>query len=288
MSAIETIYTRTARFDSAEALNDDQLRALVPSIFANTAHESRSDRFQPIPTIDAVNALREEGFQVVGAKQNRVRSADKRNFTKHLLRFRRIGDDATYRVGDTVTEIYLRNANDGTSQYELMAGLFRIACLNSLVAQTGTLSAVKVRHSGMDVIDRVVNATLEARKVAHLSLDAPARWGAIDLDLDRRVEFAEAARRLRFGVDENNNVLSPISATQLLEARRVQDTKTDLWSVFNVIQEHCIRGGLTAESTRVNRVNGNRRVVTTRQVRAIDAEVKINRDLWELAESFAV
>ncbi|TCU30899.1 uncharacterized protein DUF932 [Rhizobium azibense] len=41
----------------------------------------------------------------------------------NLIRLRRINDGKVYNVGDTVCEILLKNANDGTSAYELMAGL---------------------------------------------------------------------------------------------------------------------------------------------------------------------
>lgn len=144
-----TIYTDTARFDTGRALTEDEMLKVAPSIFAVTAHESRSDRFKPIPTIELLRALTKEGFVPVGAKQSRTRIEGKAEFTKHLIRLCRIDDGKSYSVGDNVCEILLKNANDGTSAYELMAGLFRIRCLNSLVAQVGTLEAIKVRHSGM-------------------------------------------------------------------------------------------------------------------------------------------
>ena len=59
-----------------------------------------------------------------------------------------VNDGKVYNVGDTVCEILLKNANDGTSAHELMAGLFRVSCLNSLVTQTGAIDAIEVRHSG--------------------------------------------------------------------------------------------------------------------------------------------
>ena len=46
-----------------EALSDEQLRAAVPSIFATDAHESRSARFAPVPTITVLDGLRAEGFE---------------------------------------------------------------------------------------------------------------------------------------------------------------------------------------------------------------------------------
>jgi hypothetical protein len=64
-----TVYTNTARFDTARALTEDQMRKIAPSIFATQAHESRSERFQPIPTIEVLRGLMNEGFMPVGVKQ---------------------------------------------------------------------------------------------------------------------------------------------------------------------------------------------------------------------------
>ena len=57
-----TVYTNTARFDHARALTEDEMRRIAPSIFATSAHESRSERFQPIPTIEVLRGLGKEGF----------------------------------------------------------------------------------------------------------------------------------------------------------------------------------------------------------------------------------
>ena len=98
-----TVYTATARFDgTARALTEDQLRRVAPSIFAVEAHESRSAKFAPIPTIDILRGLMAEGFSPVGAKQSRTRDASKREFTKHLIRLRRLDEDTRYSVGDTL------------------------------------------------------------------------------------------------------------------------------------------------------------------------------------------
>ena len=87
-----SIYTQTARFDTGRALTETEMRHIAPSIFAVTAHESRSERFKPIPTIEVLRGLMQEGFMPVGAKQSRSRTEDKADFTKHLIRLRRIDD----------------------------------------------------------------------------------------------------------------------------------------------------------------------------------------------------
>lgn len=277
-----SIYTHTARFDgSARALTEDELRDRVPSIFATEAHHSRSGRFAPIPTIDLLRGLEKEGFVAVGAKQCVARVDDRRGFTKHMIRLRRL-DDASLRVGDTVCEMLLKNANDGTSAYDLMAGMFRIRCLNSLVVQTGTIEAVKVRHSG-DVMPKVIEGTYRVLGEARKALVAPAEWSRQMLAREEREAFAEAAHVVRFA-DADGNVTTPIEPRQLLNPRRYDDNGTDLWTTFNVVQENAIRGGLTA----VGRdANNRRRRATTRAINGIDQDVRLNRALWVLAERMA-
>jgi hypothetical protein len=277
-----TVYTPTARFDTGRALTETELHKLAPSIFATTAHASRSDRFAPIPTIEVLRALQSEGFHPVGAKQSVARMDDRRDFTKHLIRLRRFDNDTALRVGDTVCEILLKNANDGSSAYDLMAGLFRIACLNSMVAQIGTLESVKVRHSG-EVGHKVIEGTYTVLREAQKALAAPADWSRLALDRDEKQAFAEAAHILRFG-DAEGETNTPIQPAQLLQPRRRDDTGADLWTQFNVLQENVIRGGLHG----IGRdANNRRRRVTTRAVNGIDQDIRLNRALFTLAAKMA-
>jgi hypothetical protein len=44
-------------------LSDDQIHRVAPSIFADGKHESRSERYTYIPTIEVLRGPRNEGFQ---------------------------------------------------------------------------------------------------------------------------------------------------------------------------------------------------------------------------------
>lgn len=269
--------------DTSRALTEDQLRSLVPSVFARSAHESRSERFQPIPTYDVVEELNKQGFSVVGARQSVSRDASKREFTKHLLRLRRL-DEADKLVRDgTAFEVLLKNANDGTSAYDLLAGLWRFVCGNGLMVGD-TFSSVKVRHSG-NVVSKVVEGTYEVLDQAQLLLAAPDKFGSIGLTGQEQLAFATAAHQLRF--DEPEEGAKPaIQPAQLLEIRRPEDRTNDLWTVYNRVQENAVKGGLTGRATDAN---GRRstRMSTTRQIKGIDQDVKLNRALWTLTEFFA-
>lgn len=283
MNMQNVVYTQTARFDhNQRALSEDEMRKIAPSIFATTAHHSRSERFAPIPTIDVIRALSREGFMPVGVKQSRAVTADRVDFTKHLIRLRRVDNVAKYTTGDTVAEILLKNANDGSAAYDLMAGLFKILCLNSLVAQTSTMDSLRVKHSG-DVAHKVIDGTYRVLETATAALEAPRVWSNIHLDQGERQAFAHAAHVARFG-DADGNVETPITPAQLLLPRRTADQPPTLWNVFNTVQENSIRGGISA----MGRDRNNRpRRTTTRPINGIDQDVKLNRALFTLASEMA-
>jgi hypothetical protein len=283
MTNINSTYGQRARFDIKAGMTEDEIRKVCPSVFAMTAHESRSERFAPIPTIEVLRGLKKEGFEVVGAKQSVTRVPGKSDFTKHLIRIRRMDAGSEYSVGDTVAEMLLKNANDGTSVYDLFAGLFRIRCLNSLVADLGTIDSVKIRHSGKDIVNKVIDGTFTVIENAKLALAAPEQWGQIKLEREEQQAMAEAARVLRFA-DAEGNVETPITAQQLLQVRRQDDRDNNLWTNFNVLQENVIKGGLHA--TNVDE-NGKRRRMTTRSVKGIDQDLRLNRALWVLTNKMA-
>jgi len=276
---------RAARFDeSARALSQEEMRRAAPSIFAARQHSSRSERFRVIPTIEVLRGLEREGFVAVGVKQSAPRDASKTDYTKHMIRLRRLDNARQYRVGDTVCEIILRNANDGTTAYELMAGLFRIRCLNSLVAQIATVESIKVRHSG-DALEKVVDGTYRVLGQAEAILAAPQDWSRITLDDDAKAALAASAHVLRFG-DADGRVVMQIRPAQLLTPRRADD----LWTTLNVVQENVIRGGLSARTPASTDQHGRwrrGRLVTTRAVNNIDQDVRLKRALRVLGERMA-
>ena len=263
-------------------LTDDQIRQYAPSAFAEQAHDSRSDRFAAIPTSHVITGMRREGFEVVMAGQARTRDVSRREFTKHLLRMRRVDAKADAKVGDVFPEVVLVNANDGTSRYVLSAGLYRLICLNGMTVSERQAASVRVSHMG-DVVGKVIEGSFTVLDDSTRAIEHAREWSAIDLTPRESTAFAEAARVLRFG-DAEGNVSSPITAEQLLEPHRRGDVGASLWQTFNRVQENVIKGGLRG----IDRsIAGRTRHVTTRAVNGIDQDQRLNRSLWTLAENLA-
>lgn len=286
-----TMMNSRSGFARNSALTEADMRAVAPSLFATEAHHSRSDRFAPVPTIDIVRGLQKEGFEVFSAQQAKTRDASKVDFTKHLVRLR----NPAFRQaanGDTF-EIVLINGNDGSSAYRMMPGFFRFVCANGLIAGE-SLGETRVRHSG-DALHDVIDGAYTVLEDAPRLMDRVDAMRAITLSRDEAVAFATAAHQIRFPAaaldsDDANFAPAPIEPMRLLSARRQadMDLRTNLWGVFNVVQENVIRGG---QKGWVERKDGRGRVqvrrASTRAVAGIDGNRDLNRALWTLAEEMA-
>lgn len=73
-------------------LTREELMQVVPSVFGEEKHTSRSENYTWIPTITVLESLQREGFQPFFACQTRVRDPGRRGYTKHMLRLRRDGE----------------------------------------------------------------------------------------------------------------------------------------------------------------------------------------------------
>jgi hypothetical protein len=265
------------------ALSDDQLLRLAPSIFAAARHESRSARYSYIPTSEILAGMRKEGFLPTFAKQGGSRVVGKAAFTKHLIRFRRVDQMAIKpALGALYPEVVLINSHDGTSAYQVSAGLMRLACLNGMMVADKEFASVRVPHKG-DVMGQVIEGSFTVLDESTRALDVAEAWAGVTLSNDERRIMAESAHMIRFA-DSEGKITTPIQPAQLLHARRTDDRGSDLWTVNNVLQENAIRGGQTAWG---RDAQGRGRRVTSREVGAIDQDVKINRALWHLSTEMA-
>ena len=265
---------------TGEALTDEELQRAVPSIFATEAHESRSDRFVPVPTIEVLDGLRKEGFDPFFAQQARTRIEGKAAFTKHMMRLRH--RSITNADGEAF-EIVLVNANDGTSSYQMIPGYFRFVCANGLMVGD-TFNEIKVRHSGNAIHD-VIEGAFTVLEDAEEITEQVQSFKAITVSDAERVILAEAAHQLRFPeAHKEEGKQAPVTVDQMLRTRRRDDRASDLWTAFNVVQENTIRGGLYGHT---RTAEGRIRRQRTRAVGGIDQNKALNRALCTLTERMA-
>lgn len=261
--------SRSPVLRSDSPLSDDQIHRVAPSIFAEAPHESRSQRYAYIPTATVLSELRKEGFQPFMVTQTRTRHEDRRDYTKHMIRLRHASQ---INARGEANEIILLNSHDGTSSYQMLAGMFRFVCSNGLVCGD-TVADVRVPHKG-DVAGQVIEGAYQVLHGFERALESRESMQAITLHEGEAEVFACAALSLKY---DDPDKPAPITESQILMPRRFDDRRPDLWSVFNRTQENLTKGGLHVRSA-----NGRRQ--QTRPVQGIDSDIRLNRALWLLAD----
>lgn len=254
----------------ARPLTDDEIMRTAPAIYAESAHDSRSDRYAYIPTRDLVAGMRAEGFMPVKVSQAKARDEDRAGHAKHLIRFRREDQLASAEA----REVVIVNSHDGSSGFRLMAGVFRLVCANGLIVGRAD-NEIRLRHSG-NAVGQVIEGAYSIVKDFDSVTEQIETMKALELKPEHRIAFGRAALALRFD-DPDNCGIKP---EQIIRPLRQEDQRADLWTTFNVAQEHIIRGGMRGWRTNAN---GRPARATTREVKGIDQNVALNRGLWVLA-----
>jgi hypothetical protein len=247
-------------------LTDAEMKAVAPSIFAPGKAASRSERYTYIPTIEVLNGLRREGFEAFYAIQAKSRRPDGSEYMKHMIRLR--ASDST-RSGEA-NEVILVNSDNGTSAYQLIAGVFSFVCSNGLVVGD-CFDEIRVYHKG-NIVDQVISGAYQIVDQFKQVGDHVSEMKALPLSEAEQNVFAEAALELRYQEEHK-----PITHNQVIQPRRYADAGNSVWHTFNRAQENLVHGGQSATTATERRTR-------TRPVRNISGNVALNRALWKLAE----
>jgi len=256
-------------------LTEDEMKQYASSLFAKHKHDSRSEKYTYIPTIDIIRSLRKEGWEVYAVSQGGARAKERRGFTKHLVRMRRPNEEVKA-IGDTVGELILRNAHDGTSSYKMQCGWFRLVCLNGMISSDKEHPefSIKFPHRG-DIIREVTDSSYKIIGQMKIAADQIKAMKGLQLNLKDQRWLANEAIKLR----HEDHVIAVLTADSVLTARRKEDTGNDLWNTFNRIQENITKGGQRYYTFEGNEQRRN----TTRALTGVVADTKVNSGLWSLA-----
>jgi len=71
------------------SLEDSEIRAIAPSVFAANPIAGVSDRYTFLPTSAILDGMRDNGWMPVRVKEQRVRTEERQGFQKHVIHFQR-------------------------------------------------------------------------------------------------------------------------------------------------------------------------------------------------------
>lgn len=255
-----------------EILNDTQLHDRAPAIFAEQAHPHRSDKYGFVPTIDMINFLREKDIFPVAAEQRRSKTDVAKATGVHIIRFSL--EKHFQDLKEEIPQIVMINSHDGSRAYNFSMGIFRLVCSNGLVLKSQDFGEFQLNHRNtyqeavFDLSDKMIGNFQNVFPKITAMKDR-------ELSLEETFSLANKAAHVRYG-DE-----IPFDPKNLLALNRPEDAGMSLWNTYNKVQENLLKGGFVG----VNMQNKEK----PRKVRALtdlSATYNVNRDLWEVAESF--
>jgi hypothetical protein len=130
-------------------------------------------------------------------------------------------------------------------------------------------------HKGFQKEDILDVITMTTEKIPHVVGKVQSMMSK-EMTLSQQYDFAKMVADNHWGEDKM------IDVNQMLSIRRSEDSGTDLWSVFNRVQENLLQGGIL---TVTPKDNGKVRRSRSRAIRSIDQNLEVNKMLWSLTES---
>lgn len=233
-----------------------------------------SEKYGFVSTMDVLEILSNEGWRIRKIQQTNSKKFD--GFQKHMVRM--IHQDfqkESLHVGDTFTELVVTNSHMGNSSFQFDLGLFRLACTNGMVVCNSMFNTQRIMHKGF-AEEKVLNVAYKVIEDSPKVLDAVERYRKVELNDTEKLDFAKKAFEIK---GFNDNIVPDDTARAMLYPMRNSDVGNSLWNTFQICQEKLLKGG------RYLRRNDSRFFQKARVVKNIDEDLRINRELFGLAEN---
>lgn len=238
----------------------DSLRTRVPAIFTKTPSPKVSNRYSFADSEYYLQKFIDADWTIHSARQ-----VSKSEYAPHQVILRN-NDIAT--VGDLLPQLIFTNSHNGIKKMTMDTGIYRLVCSNGLVVPTSITQSLSIKHIdlGDSTTDTIVNSFYEKIPIIMNNIDRMRNKILTNDEIDN---FTYNALQIRF-----INAVG-ININDVVKPSRIEDYSDDLWTVFNVVQEKLIRGGIQLPSKRHSRPINN-----------FVNDNDINTKLWQLAEQY--
>jgi hypothetical protein len=288
MTTLSSRLTGSTRVNSPFLAHDDLIA--YPSIMATHPAGRTSSRYTFIPTTRVIEQLERSGFYPVKCQESKA-NEERKGFQKHLVRFRQPGA-SPIGIDQIFPEIVLTNSHDAGAAFILMAGLFRLVCTNGMIVGESLAAPIRINHVGYK--DQAVReAVAMIGEQLPRVMDRADQFKALEMTPADREVFGFNALRIKYGDEAVATRSFEIPA--LMEPRRAADRMDNLWAAYNVVQERLVETGGKIERRTLQRRRWDynareyRQVTKMRNVQPTHGpteNVRVNKDLWNLAEGF--
>jgi len=255
----------------------------INPINAKNEHSSRSEKYTFVDSQEIKTLIESNGFIHNTTSFAEVRKEHKAGFQKHIMIF----DHESFKIDDeNRLQLLVTNSHDGSSSLRFNLGVFRTVCANGLVVGS-SFDEIRIRHLKVNKI--LIEETLEkfAAKSEHF-IKMVRSMQNTQLNYKQIEKLAISAQELRL----RHIKIHSVQYASVVDIKREADKSTDLWTVFNVVQESMIKGGIkyiydSKVKNGIGKLIEVRKSNTTKEIKNFKEVEFLNKNLWDIAEKIA-
>jgi hypothetical protein len=253
-------------------------------VFTVGVRPGATAKYTHVPTSEIVEHLSLRGWILESAGEGKVRIPGNAPFVSHTVNLRHPDFKfGTLHKGDVFPTLMLGNSHDCTTAVWMRMGFKVCVCDNQNVLTLEEIGVQRFRHSGgtvtlMGKIYEAVNMLADYSTKAGKVLTS---WKNTKVNHRQRIEYFQKVLDLRM---DRITELQKLNVLRLDDRRRPEEMGTDLFTMYQVVQEHMTRG----YRTQVTLPNGDVKERTlVRPMSSTRAFVKFNEQLFGLTNNFA-
>jgi len=248
-----------------------------------TTSYNMSDKYKFQSTKQIISFFESQGFSLASKKVCRVRKQSKQGFQKHMLRF----DHEALKIDDqNRLQVLVKNSHDGSSSLQINLGIYRLVCSNGLVIGEEFMG-YNLRHTGHQFYIKLEQSLKELIVAAPKYKELIIKMKNTKINDKDKHNFIIESINMRL-IDINNITEINIDSFQPI---RLEDDKNDIYTVFNMIQERIIKGGVKYITKQTKLDENNNNIIefkqhTTKKINSIDKDIELNKFLFDKAMSY--
>lgn len=277
----------------------NQNKAPAEILTQTQRHETCSNAYSVITSMDIINHFQSEGFTYGLLNSRKSRRLSQRPFAKHMFYLEREG--ISFGKESLLKEMKPRiigiNSYDRTSSFQLFGGMYRGVCDNGLIMSWSIFAPVRIRHIHLgDTPNEIllnlteqVNEVGERFKKVHEHIDLMKET---KLSNSEKEQFALKVLEKRFErLYEENKMIEINNWKDILIPNRLEDSTNSAWHVLNTVQENTFSTknaknivyrykSFSKENQEVSKER------TARRVTALEGVSDLNRFLFDAMNEF--
>jgi len=257
------------------------LEKKIPCLFNDKPDTTDSSQYKLIRTGDIIVKFQDYGW-IPWILEDELEELKSKPLTSaHIIRLRTHDDFGTIKDSSSNlhTEIIIINSSNTKTALQIRIGLFREICSNGMVVGEDIYPVFKMKHIGAvrdDLIEYIKNLPTQFKSFSGMLANMENR----QLSQSEIYDMGKMSLLLKY---KYKQLPTHQQIEDITTAQRFEDSSSDLWHVFNRIQENVINGNYFNSYTNED---GDNKLIKAKALTSNINSIDLNKQLFSLATQY--